>query len=66
MCQTSAQFLFIIVKIFGFFFQFPLPGTLAGIQMVFRDVGYSVDLGSGAWAVSSYRIKATPLIKSRV
>ncbi|MCO5577223.1 hypothetical protein L7F22_031048 [Adiantum nelumboides] len=43
-----------------------LLGALAGVEMVLKDVGYPVELGSGVAAASSYLMRSTPLIKSRM
>lgn len=43
-----------------------LLGALAGVEMVLRDVGYPVELGSGVAAASSYLLQSTPLITSRL
>ncbi|CAI9781299.1 unnamed protein product [Fraxinus pennsylvanica] len=46
--------------------QLQLLGCLAGVEMVLKDVGYPVKLGSGVAAASAYFSNATPLIPSRV
>ncbi|KAM5584703.1 hypothetical protein ABKV19_004190 [Rosa sericea] len=43
-----------------------LLGCLAGVEMVLRDVGYPVKLGSGVAAASAYLQNNIPLIPSRV
>lgn len=43
-----------------------LLGALAGVEMVLKDVGYPVELGSGVAAASGYLMQSTPLIKSRM
>ncbi|CAI9785767.1 unnamed protein product [Fraxinus pennsylvanica] len=43
-----------------------LLGCLAGVEMVLKDVGYPVKLGSGVAAASAYLSNATPLIPSRI
>eukprot|EP00250_Pteridium_aquilinum_P010087 c19146_g1_i1 orf=261-1466(+) len=43
-----------------------LLGALAGVEMVLKDVGYPVELGSGVAAASCYLRNTTPLIKSRI
>ncbi|MCO5548167.1 hypothetical protein L7F22_001625 [Adiantum nelumboides] len=43
-----------------------LLGAVAGVEMVLKDVGYPVELGSGVAAASSYLMRSTPLIKSRM
>eukprot|EP00250_Pteridium_aquilinum_P008404 c17919_g1_i1 orf=374-1579(+) len=43
-----------------------LLGALAGVEMVLRDIGYPVELGSGVAAASAYLLRSTPLIKSRM
>ncbi|KAH7423637.1 hypothetical protein KP509_12G065300 [Ceratopteris richardii] len=43
-----------------------LLGALAGVEMVLKDVGYPVKLGSGVAAASAYLMQSTPLIKSRM
>ncbi|KAI5334815.1 hypothetical protein L3X38_024948 [Prunus dulcis] len=43
-----------------------LLGCLAGVEMVLRDVGYPVKLGSGVAAASAYFQNNTPLIPSRI
>lgn len=43
-----------------------LLGALGGVEMVLRDVGYPVELGSGVAAASAYLMRSTPLIKSRM
>lgn len=46
--------------------QLQLLGCLAGVEMVLRDVGYPVKLGSGVAAASAYLSNTTPLIISRI
>lgn len=46
--------------------QLQLLGALAGVEMVLKDVGYPVELGSGVAAASAYLMRSTPLIKSRM
>ena len=46
--------------------QLQLLGALAGVEMVLRDVGYPVELGSGVAAASAYLMRSTPLITSRI
>ena len=48
------------------FVQLQLLGALAGVEMVLRDVGYPVELGSGVAAASGYLMRSTPLITSRI
>ncbi|MCO5573655.1 hypothetical protein L7F22_027427 [Adiantum nelumboides] len=43
-----------------------LLGALAGVEMVLKDVGYPVELGSGVAAASAYLMQTTPLITSRM
>ncbi|TQD92742.1 hypothetical protein C1H46_021620 [Malus baccata] len=43
-----------------------LLGCLAGVEMVLKDVGYPVKLGSGVAAASAYFQNNTPLIPSRI
>ncbi|XP_028805271.1 serine--glyoxylate aminotransferase [Neltuma alba] len=43
-----------------------LLGCLAGVEMVMRDVGYPVKLGSGVGAACAYLQNNTPLIPSRM
>ncbi|KAI5056731.1 hypothetical protein GOP47_0028549 [Adiantum capillus-veneris] len=43
-----------------------LLGALAGVEMVLKDVGYPVELGSGVAAASGYLMQSTPLITSRL
>ncbi|CAH9050515.1 unnamed protein product [Cuscuta europaea] len=43
-----------------------LLGCLAGVEMVLKDVGYPVNLGSGVAAASSYLQSTTPMIPSRI
>eukprot|EP00249_Psilotum_nudum_P011752 c23360_g1_i1 orf=372-1577(-) len=43
-----------------------LLGALAGVEMVLKDVGYSVSLGRGVAAASAYLSQTTPLIPSRM
>ncbi|NBJ04510.1 hypothetical protein D3Z62_32120 [Lachnospiraceae bacterium] len=43
-----------------------LLGCLAGVEMVLKDVGYPVKLGSGVAAASTYLQNTTPLIPSRI
>lgn len=46
--------------------QLQLLGCLAGVEMVLKDIGYPVKLGSGVAAASAYLQNATPLIPSRI
>eukprot|EP00270_Netrium_digitus_P011640 TRINITY_DN371_c0_g1_i7.p1 TRINITY_DN371_c0_g1~~TRINITY_DN371_c0_g1_i7.p1 ORF type:complete len:402 (-),score=82.89 TRINITY_DN371_c0_g1_i7:410-1615(-) len=43
-----------------------LLGALAGVEMVLRDVGYPVVLGSGVAAAAAHFQSTTPLITSRI
>ncbi|KAI9114201.1 hypothetical protein K1719_014851 [Acacia pycnantha] len=43
-----------------------LLGCLAGVEMILRDVGYPVELGSGVAAASAYLRNVTPMIPSRI
>ncbi|KGN48108.1 serine--glyoxylate aminotransferase-like isoform X1 [Cucumis sativus] len=43
-----------------------LLGCLAGVEMILKDVGYPVKLGSGVAAASSYFQNNIPLIPSRI
>ncbi|KAL9661149.1 hypothetical protein QQ045_025971 [Rhodiola kirilowii] len=43
-----------------------LLGCLAGVEMVLKDVGYPVKLGSGVAAASEYLQKHIPIIPSRI
>ncbi|KAK4407448.1 Serine--glyoxylate aminotransferase [Sesamum angolense] len=43
-----------------------LLGCLAGVEMVLKDVGYPVKLGSGVAAASAYLQNSTPFIPSRI
>ncbi|CAI0541837.1 unnamed protein product [Linum tenue] len=43
-----------------------LLGCLAGVEMILKDVGYPVKLGSGVAAASAYLQNAIPLIPSRI
>lgn len=43
-----------------------LLGCLAGVEMVLRDVGYPVKLGSGVAAACTYLQIVTPMIPSRI
>lgn len=45
--------------------QLQLLGALSGVEMVLRDVGYPVVLGSGVAAAQAYFQQNTPLIPSR-
>ena len=47
-------------------FQLQLLGCLAGVEMILRDVGYPVKLGSGVAAASAYLQNNIPLIPSRI
>lgn len=47
-------------------FQLQLMGCLAGVEMVLRDVGYPVKLGSGVGAAAAYLQNTTPVIPSRI
>ncbi|KAL0294798.1 UNVERIFIED_CONTAM: Serine--glyoxylate aminotransferase [Sesamum radiatum] len=46
--------------------QLQLLGCLAGVEMVLKDVGYPVKLGSGVAAASAYLQNSTPFIPSRI
>lgn len=48
------------------FLQLQLLGCLAGVEMVLKDVGYPVKLGSGVGAAAAYLQNTTPLISSRI
>ncbi|PWZ52657.1 hypothetical protein Zm00014a_021664 [Zea mays] len=43
-----------------------LLGCLSGVEMVLKDVGYPVKLGSGVAAAAAYLSNSTPLIPSRI
>ncbi|KAG6433414.1 hypothetical protein SASPL_105028 [Salvia splendens] len=43
-----------------------LLGCLGGVEMVLKDVGYPVKLGSGVAAAATYLQNTTPLIPSRI
>ncbi|WJZ89691.1 hypothetical protein VitviT2T_008891 [Vitis vinifera] len=43
-----------------------LLGCLAGVEMVLKDVGYPVKMGSGVGAASAYLQNTIPLIPSRI
>lgn len=43
-----------------------LLGCLSGVEMILKDVGYPVKLGSGVGAAAAYLLNTTPLIASRV
>uniref|UniRef100_A0A0D6R2M3 alanine--glyoxylate transaminase n=1 Tax=Araucaria cunninghamii TaxID=56994 RepID=A0A0D6R2M3_ARACU len=43
-----------------------LLGCLSGVEMILKDVGYPVKLGSGIAAAATYLQRTVPLIKSRV
>lgn len=43
-----------------------LLGALAGVEMVLKDVGYPVHLGSGVAAASAFLSRTIPLIPSRI
>ncbi|KAJ6777655.1 hypothetical protein OIU74_001606 [Salix koriyanagi] len=43
-----------------------LLGCLAGVEMILKDVGYPVKLGSGVAAACAYLQNSTPLIASRM
>ncbi|THG18531.1 hypothetical protein TEA_015229 [Camellia sinensis var. sinensis] len=43
-----------------------LLGCLAGVEMVLKDVGYPVKLGSGVGAACAFLQNTTPLIASRI
>jgi hypothetical protein len=47
-------------------FQLQLLGCLAGVEMILKDVGYPVKLGSGVAAASAYLQNSIPLIPSRI
>jgi alanine-glyoxylate transaminase/serine-glyoxylate transaminase/serine-pyruvate transaminase len=49
-----------------FFSQLQLLGCLAGVEMILKDVGYPVKLGSGVAAACAYLQNSTPLIASRI
>ncbi|KAF2311797.1 hypothetical protein GH714_026777 [Hevea brasiliensis] len=48
------------------YFQLQLLGCLAGVEMILKDVGYPVKLGSGVAAACAYLQNNTPLIPSRI
>uniref|UniRef100_A0A0E0LWK3 alanine--glyoxylate transaminase n=1 Tax=Oryza punctata TaxID=4537 RepID=A0A0E0LWK3_ORYPU len=43
-----------------------LMGALSGVEMVLKDIGYPVKLGSGVAAAAAYLSNSTPLIPSRI
>jgi alanine-glyoxylate transaminase/serine-glyoxylate transaminase/serine-pyruvate transaminase len=43
-----------------------LLGCLSGVEMVLKDIGYPVKLGSGVAAAAAYLSNSTPLIPSRI
>ncbi|KAI4964602.1 hypothetical protein ZWY2020_005374 [Hordeum vulgare] len=43
-----------------------LLGCLGGVEMVLKDIGYPVKLGSGVAAAAAYLSNSTPLIPSRI
>lgn len=43
-----------------------LLGCLAGVEMILKDVGYPVKLGSGVTAACAYLQNTTPMIPSRI
>ncbi|KAG6481119.1 hypothetical protein ZIOFF_053508 [Zingiber officinale] len=43
-----------------------LLGCLSGVEMVLKDVGYPVKLGSGVGAAATYLQNSTPMIPSRI
>lgn len=43
-----------------------LLGCLAGVEMILKDVGYPVKLGSGVAAASAYLQNTIPMIPSRI
>lgn len=55
-----------LICIFFINFQLQLLGCLAGVEMVLKDVGYPVKMGSGVGAASAYLQVNTPLIASRI
>jgi alanine-glyoxylate transaminase / serine-glyoxylate transaminase / serine-pyruvate transaminase len=46
--------------------QLQLLGCLSGVEMVLKDVGYPVKLGSGVAAAAAYLSNTTPMIESRL
>lgn len=46
--------------------QLQLLGCLAGVEMLLKDVGYPVKLGSGVAAACAYLQNNIPLIASRI
>lgn len=46
--------------------QLQLLGCLAGVEMILKDVGYPVVMGSGVAAASTYLQHHIPLIPSRI
>ncbi|XP_066323738.1 serine--glyoxylate aminotransferase-like [Miscanthus floridulus] len=51
---------------FGNLNELQLLGCLSGVEMVLKDVGYPVKLGSGVAAAAAYLLNSTPLIPSRI
>lgn len=47
-------------------FQLQLLGCLAGVEMILKDVGYPVKLGSGVAAACAYLQNNIPMIPSRI
>ncbi|EFJ15151.1 hypothetical protein SELMODRAFT_228964 [Selaginella moellendorffii] len=50
----------------GFVNELQLLGALSGVEMILKDIGYPVVLGSGVAAAAAHLQKKTPLISSRL
>lgn len=48
------------------YLQLQLLGCLAGVEMILKDVGYPVKLGSGVAAACAFFQNTIPMIESRI
>ena len=55
----------IFLVVYFHLIQLQLLGCLAGVEMVLKDVGYPVKLGSGVAAACAYLQNTVPVIRSR-
>lgn len=48
------------------YLQLQLLGCLSGVEMILKDIGYPVKLGSGVAAAAAYLQNTIPMIPSRI
>lgn len=60
------MYVYALVLVLVLCMQLQLLGCLAGVEMVLKDVGYPVKLGSGVAAACAYLQNNVPMIPSRI